>query len=181
LFASVSGSGCATAPAVRLHVDPAGLARLAPTVRQPFEDRARATQDECDRDRARADERVTKAELALKQAREDASTPAEIRDAKVARAEADVRWQRALVEVVRWRAVVASADLERAKAEQLRRAGQDVDVDAFSEQHARLRERLNESSQRATAERVRFEARERALNAAKERYTATHAVATTAH
>jgi hypothetical protein len=170
--------GCAPAPTVRLHADPAMMARLAPQVVAPLDAQATDQKANLDRDLARANERLTKAELAQKQAAADPRTAdtGEIRDAKIARAEAEVRWQRALLEAARWRGVYNQATNELARAQLLSHTGHEVDTEAFVEQQARVREQLDNANRRATAERSRFEERDRNLNAAKEKYAQAHAV-----
>jgi len=172
-------SGCATAPMVRLHVDPAGLARLAPAVIQPIVDKAQAQQAELDRELQRAQERVAKAELAVTQTRDEpkAADTASIHEAKLERSTADLRWQRALFDVARWRGLVAAAESERAKAELMSHAGQEVDLEAFGEQYARMRAGMNDATRRAAADRTRLDEAERHLNAAKEKYAQAHSVA----
>jgi len=177
---SLWSAGCATAPVVRVHADVAGLARLAPAVVQPIDERGRAAQEDANRELERAHERATKAELTWRATRDEprAADTAAILDVKIARAEAELRWQRALVEVARWHAAVAAAATERAKADLLNHAGQDVDLGAFVADTTRLRDGLAKATQRAAAARAGVDARERDLNAAKARYAQAHGIAT---
>ncbi len=163
-------TGCAGPARVVRHVEPARLARLAPAVLQPLDERARDAAAEVERDLVHARERMIRAEQALVAARAESPLPADVRAAKIARAERELAWQRTLVEVVTCREAATVAAAEVARAELVSRAGQDVDVEAFKEQHAALLGRVSEATRAATAARQRFEDADRRLSAAKARY-----------
>jgi hypothetical protein len=155
------------------------MARLAPAVVEPLAERARVAQEELDRDQARAQERVAKLEAAARAARAEPRAPETdaIREVKIARADAELRWQRVLVEVARWRGAAAQAASERQKVDLLTRAGQDVDVEPFNDQNERLRAGLSDATRRAAAERARFDELDRKLNAQKALYAQAHGAA----
>ena len=173
-------SGCAAAPAVTVHVDPVRVARLSPVVVEQVDVGFHAAAVEVDNDLAHGTERIAHAREALRVAKGEAPTAdgSAIRAARVERAEHEFDWQLALLEVTRWRGVVNIAASELAKAELLVRCGQEIDVDAFTEQHRRLRAGLAEASRRTAKARARFEDSDRRLTAAKADYTRKHGLGT---
>jgi hypothetical protein len=164
--------GCAQNPDLKLRVESARVARLAPEVRHRLEEGDAGALREIDADLGHRQQRVANAKQALSAARAEpvTSEAAEVHAAKVERADCELKWEEALLRAAEWRRASAASATELAKAETLSRAGDDIDVSAYAEQHERMRAGLAEAQRQQAATRTRFDESERRLSAAKARY-----------
>ncbi len=167
-------AGCVASPKVKLHVDPAAGNRLDPALRQRASaavEVARATLKSAQADVNSAEaERAAPASLAGKP-----RTPLidAVLTAAEARRSALITWRQAQVGAARWNIAVAEAQLELTTAEAVVRNGVDVDPARFKEQSADMENEHQEAMRVAAEARTRLDAKERALNDAKDHYAAT--------
>src|SRR6516165_3469453 len=107
-FPLVFGSlaACATGPALTRHVDPAPMARLDPAVVRPTEEAHEKALADLEHDSTRAHERVNKAEAGLRTGAEAQVGDEKVKQARLERARAELRWQSALVDGLVWRRAV---------------------------------------------------------------------------
>jgi len=172
--------GCsAQTPNLKLHVEPAQTAGLAPEVLRQLEEKNAAALREIDRDLEHGRERVAAAGKALDTARAEPITVADIHAAKVARADSELQWAEALVQAAEWRRASTAAAGELATAETLSRTGRDIDVAAYATQHEQMRAGLTAALKQQAARRAEFDESERRLTAAKARYAQGRVVAST--
>jgi hypothetical protein len=169
--------GCAPTPNLRLRVGVANTARLAPEVVRKLDNAHAVSLQDIEHDLDHVRQRVAAARNALAVARAEPVVVevADIHAAKVARAECDLKWEEAMLHVAEWRRASTLAIAELAKAETLSRAGDDIDVDAYANQHERMRAALANALREQTAKRAQFDDCERRLAAAKERYARARA------
>jgi hypothetical protein len=170
--------GCAAStPNLSLRVEPSRTARLAPEVLQKVEAASVAPLREIDRELEVTRQRVASLRKALSAARAEpvAQETKEVHAAKIERADRELKWEESLERTAEWRRAVLCAVDELAKAETLSRAGDNIDVAAYSAQQDRMRAGLNQAVRDQALTRARFDDAERLLSAAKARYAQSHA------
>jgi hypothetical protein len=186
LFLLMLSVGCAATPSITLRVSGARTARLAPEVVRQLDDAHAASLRDIDRDLDHVRQRVVAAHKALTIARTEPVVPdvTDIHAAKVARDEYDLKWEEAMLHVTEWRRASTLAVVELAKAEMLSRAGDNIDVPSYANQHERMRVGLANAVREQTAMRSQLDDGERRLAFAKDRYSrakAEHVVTATTH
>jgi len=169
--------GCMPTPNLKLRVESARTSRLAPEVQRQLEAADAAALRDIDRDLDRGRQRLANAEKALAAVRAEPVMPdaANVHAAKVERANCEVKWEQSVLRSAEWRRASTQSSGELAKAETLGRAGDNIDVAAYSAQHERMRSGLSEALRQQASMRSRFDESERALAAAKAHYAETHA------
>jgi len=172
LILSITSIGCAQTPELKLRVGSNHTARLAPEVLRKLEDGDAVLLGEIDHDLEHGRQRVANAQKALAVARAEPVIPdaAEVHTAKVVRSECELKWEESLLRAAEWRRASTASAGELAKAETLSRAGDNIDVTAYANQHERMRAGLAEALRQQAARRSQFDDSERRLSAAKDRY-----------
>jgi hypothetical protein len=93
--------------------------------------------------------------------------------AAAARHEAFIAWRKSQVVSARWQVAVAESLKELACAEQMAKAGIEIDPAQYRAQSANLQRGHSDADREAARMRVRLDEKERALSAAKDQYAAS--------